>query len=186
MAELLIRYGAKADDYDGYGQTPLDIAFDVGGVGAAANLIQVLARIKQKESPRTFESPLEMGCRFDRLTVIEELINVGANVNPSTINSPLEIAIRHSSSEVMQFLIAKGASLKDITTIDLRKLIEKRDGTYIGSLFPDAAEKISLLKFYGLDVDAQETVLMPPWYCNCTSCLASRSNSTPSGTASKG
>lgn len=164
VAEALVSHGASLGDVDCHGQTPLDIIMDVCGVNGAVNLIHILSRYEQNRSAVTFDSALALACRFNRLPVIERLLLDGADVNAPTINAPLALAIRHASWEVVQLLLSKGADLQGIRSVHLHDLVRKRDGQDLGTSYPDAAEKIAVLKCYELDVDAKPTVSLHPWW----------------------
>lgn len=163
MAELLVRYGAALDDYDDKVQTPLDLALEVS-VDFAVGLVRVLAEVKRNESEFATETPLVYACRFNRLSVVEGLVETGADVNETTINFPLAIAVRHASWEVVRYLLSKGACLQVIDMFHLQHLAKKRAGTYIGSDYQDAAEKIKLLKRHGIKFGRKTRARLAPWY----------------------
>lgn len=162
MAELLVRFGASLDDYDDQAQTPLDLALDVSK-DFAIRLIQILAEEKRNESWFAADTPLVLACRLNRLSVVEGLVDAGADVNEPTINFAIAIAVRHASWEVVHYLLAKGAVLGVVDIVHIRRLVDKRAGTYIGSDYQDALEKIKLLEQHGLNfgdkIEALSTLL---------------------------
>jgi ankyrin repeat protein len=158
MAELLVRYGARLDERDAELQTPVDLALETSGVAVGMSLVQVLAQVQQKQSPRIRETALALACHLGQLTIVEAMIETGAGVNERGVNTPLELALRDATWPLVQVLLCAGAYTNTITHHHRVLLMNRRDGFLVGGGgkkdYADAENKIMLLKGYGLDVDA--------------------------------
>ena len=170
MAELLVRHGASLDNHDGRVETPLDLLLK-SDVSMAIRLVQVLAEVKFEdslavvgldESLKAYQTAIVLACRFNRLAIVEGLVDAGSDVNERTMNSPLAIAIRYASWEVVQYLLSKGAAVQSIGLFDLREVNKKMVGARVGSEYQDAVEKITLLRQYGLNFEGMVNVPLDP------------------------
>jgi ankyrin repeat protein len=170
MAELLVRRGASLDTHDQQVQTPLDLSLK-SDVATAVRLVQVLADVKFEEyladlrldeSMKAYKTAIVLACGFNRLAIVQGLVDAGADVNERSMNSPLAIAVRYSSWDVVQYLLSKGAAVQTIALFDLQELDKKMAGARAGSEYQDAAEKITLLSQYGLNFERMVNVPLDP------------------------
>ena len=148
MAELLVRYGARVSTLDKWLGTPLELAVQSGGLNTGVALIEFEASVRREASPEASETPLALACRYGHLAIIERMIESGENVNEGRINLPLHVAVRKASWRVVQILLAAGANPQLIPLVDRLTLMGR--GADDGVTYPDAKEKVALLKQHGL------------------------------------
>ena len=164
-AIALIDYGARLDDRDEDGQSPLQLALDseYGGTTMAVTLVHFFAEARRDRRKHPYTT-LAHACRFGHLAVIKALLAAGANVNESTMSPPLSVAFRHASCKVVRYLLAKGARTQVVSPHELYRLKEHRHRRIRSiTTYKESEEKFEALRQYGLILySSQETTPVEP------------------------
>ena len=116
--DLLLKWGAKPDDYGGLGYlTPLHMATENGNSPIMRALLEAGAQVDGRDGFDAEYAPLVFAARFEHVECATLLLSHGANIrsgenqlNPEiTSRSPINVAILHNWTKMVSLLVRNGA-----------------------------------------------------------------------------
>ena len=133
IVELLINKGAKVNDENKYGLTPLLASIsnsnnekEKENYKVSCNIVQLLidkgATINALN--RSGVNPIESAIHGSNIKIIDLLLNKGVNINDKngSGNTPLHLAVYENNPDIVNFLIGKGADINEINNRNMTPL----------------------------------------------------------------
>ena len=147
IVDILLKYGAKIDEKDTQGETPLHWAVRKNDVHTANSLLKNGAAINEKDMKG--KTPLHQAVRQEDMDVVNILLRNGAAIDVKDIkgSTPLLLSSRSRNPAITKLLLAQGAAVD----------VQDNEGhtALSNAIDCDNAVTVALLLTNGASVDMQ-------------------------------